>query len=68
MKKKVKYNKSEMRFGDQEDRTKRCALRMHDIEKFRSQGFTWEDIGMRYKLSRQAVHKFYKENQYLLEN
>lgn len=63
----MKCNKSDLRFGSQKNRIEMCTIRMKNIRAFRDAGWTWREVGKKYNVSRQAVHKFYTENLYLIE-
>jgi len=60
-------NGSTLRKGKQKVRKRKNLKRLITIVKLRDkEGWTWERIGSRFGISRQAVFKFYKEQKKLL--
>lgn len=63
----MKPNTSTLRMGPSTRRWKKNQKRFATIARLREAGkWTWADIGKRFKITRQAAFKFYKEQKNLL--
>jgi hypothetical protein len=63
----MKQNQSILRKGDAKKRWDKKVKRFETVHHLRYRaGWTWHDIGKRFKVSRQAIFKFYNEHKNLI--